>query len=101
MNGTTITTTEQQLHHQLAQHSHLSAASVAAASATVAAHHPSQTPQSAQTLLTSGQAQQHLYDYYKLPLMVDGTTKAITLVTPDGKSVVAAPDGTLQEMVWR
>ena len=101
MNGSTIATSEQQIHHQLAsqqqqqqqQHNtHLSAS----------VHHSSQTTtQNAQTLVTNGQAHQQLYDYYKLPLMVDGTTKAITLVTPDGKSVVAAPDGTLQEMIWR
>ena|SRR6218665_716995 len=92
MNGHTIGGTEQQIHHQLTQHAHLGG------------HHTGQTTVPGQTLVTNGQQQQqpqHLYDYYKLPLMVDGTTKAITLVTPDGKSVVAAPDGTLQEMVWR
>ncbi len=38
-----------------------------------------------------------LYDYYKLPVVVDGSNKGITLLTADGKSVT---DGQLQE-IWR
>ncbi|CAG2110231.1 unnamed protein product [Medioppia subpectinata] len=34
-------------------------------------------------------------DYYKLPVVVDASTKGIALITSDGKS-----DGSLQEMVW-
>lgn len=37
-----------------------------------------------------------LYDYYKLPVVVDGSSKGIALITSDGKN-----EGTLQEMVWR
>ena len=39
-----------------------------------------------------------IYDYYKLPVMVDGVSKGITLITSDGKTVT---DSALQEMVWR
>lgn len=39
-----------------------------------------------------------IYDYYKLPVVVDGVSKGITLITSDGKTVT---DSTLQEMVWR
>ena len=35
-------------------------------------------------------------EYYKLPVVVDASTKGIALITSDGKT-----DGTLQEMVWR
>lgn len=35
-----------------------------------------------------------LYDYYKLPVVVDGTSKSITLLTADGKTE------SLQE-IWR
>ena len=43
-----------------------------------------------------------LYDYYKLPVVVDGNgglgKGGITLITSDGKAVT---DSALQEMVWR
>ncbi|KAJ6218222.1 hypothetical protein RDWZM_009379 [Blomia tropicalis] len=38
-----------------------------------------------------------IYDYYKLPVVVDGVSKGITLITSDGKTVT---DSSLQEMVW-
>lgn len=46
----------------------------------------------------SVQGLQSIYDYYKLPVMVDGVNKGITLITSDGKTVT---DSALQEMVWR
>ena len=46
----------------------------------------------------SVQGLQSIYDYYKLPMVVDGVSKGITLITSDGKAVT---DTALQEMVWR
>lgn len=40
-----------------------------------------------------------LYDFYKIPVVVDGVGKGITLITSDGKTVTDA--SALQEMVWR
>ena len=50
---------------------------------------------------------QSLYDFYKIPVVVDGIgggggvgkTAGITLITSDGKNITDA--ATLQEMVWR
>ena len=47
----------------------------------------------------SVQSLHSIYDYYKLPVVVDGVSKGgITLITSDGKTVT---DSALQEMVWR
>lgn len=49
-----------------------------------------------------GTTVQSLYDFYKIPVVVDGVTgkAGITLITSDGKSVTDA-SAALQEMVWK